>query len=343
MAGRNRQVSRIYAILNLLEGSVSGLTAAEITTRVNERGHEAKKRTVYRDLEALQAAGFPLAQDDGGDSDENASRWLLEKTARIGEYLVLTPREIVGLYLARQVLTPLRDTPFFADLEQLFGKIEDKLGTKNRDYLAEVSAEIHFEPGPAWGLGVVPEVIDGVRAACSEGHYLTCQYNSANSQTITERKLGPHYVYFSKGALYLIAEDTKDSKVKVFSLSRMQNVVMLEDAYEGERTDPEKFFGDSIGVFRGASEAENVKLSFSQTISPYIRERTWHHSQTLVMRSGGVAELSLHVTITPELVNWVLGFGPAAMVLAPEHLKEKVKLAAAKVLDHYLASQKKAG
>lgn len=339
MPGRNAQVSRIYAILNLLEGSPQGLTVAEITARMKDRSHSASKRTIYRDLEALNAAGFPLFPAEDGSADTSAARWVLEKTARINQYLVLSPRELVGLYLARQVLAPLRDTPFFADLEQLFHKIEDKLGSKSREHLHELSNDIHFEPGPLWGLGVDPIVLETVRSACAEGQVINCVYASVNSRTKKHRKLGPHYLYFAKGSLYLVAEEIETKVVKTFSLPRMSEAEMLDELYEGTKSDPEEHFKDSFGIFRGENPLD-ISLQFSRELSSFIKERSWHPSQRIIAKGDGIVEMHLHVALTPELKQWILGFGSQVTVLAPIALKDGIQTEARKLVDLYSSKLK---
>ncbi len=52
---RGIQLARQWCIIQLLESRTKGMTAQEIASEL-----EGDIRTVYRDLEALQAAGFPL-------------------------------------------------------------------------------------------------------------------------------------------------------------------------------------------------------------------------------------------------------------------------------------------
>ena len=341
MPGRNAQVARIYAILNLLEGTPQGLTVPEITARMKERGHDASKRTIYRDLEALNAAGFPLFPSADGASEQVASRWVLERTARINQYLVLSPRELVALFLARQVLAPLRDTPFFADLERLFQKIEEKLGTKGRDHLESLGKDIHFEPGPLWGLGVDPGVLDSVQAACAEGQLLSCDYASVKSRSKKRRVLGPHYLYFAKGSLYLVAEDLATGAIKTYSLPRMSSAEMQDEPYEGERSDPEAHFKDSFGVFRGDSPVE-VRIQFAPEVAPFMRERSWHPTQKVISKPDGIIELQLHVALTPELLQWVLGFGAHATVIEPIELRHSIAEEASRLTARYRSDRKAA-
>ncbi len=333
MSGRNSQVIRIYKILNLLEGAPQGLTVGEIESRLKERGLEVSKRTIYRDLDAISEIGFPLTEEKG--IDENANRFILQENTRINGTLVLSIKELFALFLARGMLKPLEGTPFYDDLTSVFSKIEEKLGTRQKSYLKDFQSEWSFEPGPKWGLGLDPDLLETVRACCAEKQILEVQYASASSQRTTKRRLGPHFLYFAKGSLYLVAEDLGDKKVKVFSCPRMKDAKMLNIAYEGEPIDPEKYFKHSFGIFQSGSPAQ-IKIKFSATIAPFICERQWHKSQRVVKKGDGSIILSLEAAITPELIGWVLSYGSNAYVIEPEELKIRVKEEAQNALSQYL-------
>jgi predicted DNA-binding transcriptional regulator YafY len=332
MKGRNTQVSRIYKILTLLEGAPHGLSVADLTSRLTDRGFDVGKRTVYRDLEALKAAGFPL--DEKGKSDDNGTKWTLERNTRVSHYLVLSARELIALYLARGVLSPLKDTPFFDDLQSTFDKIEDKLGEKSHSFLSEISQDFHFEPGPRWGLGLNPDITETIRAACTERHLLSVTYHSSSRGTTNERILGPHFLYFAKGSLYLVAEDRGDKQVKIFSVPRIQQAAMLDEEYQGQVVDPEQYFSSAFGIYRG-KEPKTVKVKFAPAVALYIKERRWHDTQRVVVKDRGFIELTLEVDTTPELIQWILGFGPNAEVLEPAELVAEIQREAQKTIEVY--------
>jgi len=334
MSGRNAQVSRIYAILNLLDGNRIGLSALEIFEKINKQGYEASKRTVYRDLEALQQAGFPLTNTDDGNENTDGALWILDRNARINDYLALNFRELASLYMARASLSPLRDTPLFQDLETAFNKIEAKLGPRAQEFLLELAGDFHFAAGPKWGLGLDADTLETVRASTAEKQILKCTYKSVNTQSTKERRLGPHYLYFSKGSIYLVAEDFSDRIVKVFSLARMSSCEMLDEEYKGEISNPENYFKDSFGIFAN-SKSEHVVLEFSKSVGPFIKERKWHSSQRVTSKQDGQIECHLEVAISPELIQWVLGFGAEVKVLEPVSLQNEIRSKASKILEMY--------
>lgn len=341
MSGRNSQVARIYCVLDLLDDSQAGLTVAEIHKRLCERGHDASARTIYRDLEALAQAGFPLFPDEvvSSNSRSPSQRWRLDRNAKINQYLVLSAKELFALFLARGALTPLKATPFFDDLQNVFQKLEDKLGSRQIDYLTSLQSELKFEPGPQWGLGLNPEILETVRSACAEGHLLNCHYASVNSKKESERVLGPHYLYYARGGLYLVAEDLADHKVKVFAVPRMKQAQMLAESYTGNIETPDDVFQGSLGVFTG-SQLEEVIIEFEPNVAQYVKERSWHSSQRTVTLTEGRVRVSLEVTQTPELFAWILGFGPNATVITPISLQNEIRNLAKQTADNY---EKKAG
>lgn len=312
MSERNVQLARVLKIMRHLELNPHGITIQQLFDKIKD-DHSVTKRTVYRDLEGLGKAGFPVYEEPDAD-DSRLMRWKCDSTLRLAKSLVLSPREFVALYLARHALSPLKDTPFFEDIELAFKKVEELLGPKGAEYLEQLSGGIHFEPGPRWGLGVDPEVIDTVRDCCDEGHVLSVKYRSQNSGDFRERRLGPHFLYFAQGSIYLVAEDLETKTVKVFSVPRMSDPQRLDDEYLGKSVDPNQFFENAFGVFQGG-EPEKIKLVFTPVLAEFIRERRWHSSQQVVRAEDGSVELALHVAVTVELVNWVLGFGANVRVI----------------------------
>ncbi len=332
MTRRNSQVSRLYAIIGLLEGAPHGLSAADICKRLNDRGHDVGKRTVYRDLQALGKAGFPVFEE--GLDEVNAQRWKLNRSTRNNDYLVLSVRELLALYFARSPLNPLKDTFFYADLDAAFRKIEEKLGPSARGFFDELSTDIAFEPGPRWSLGLDPEVVETVQVSCTEKSVLRVDYVSAHSGERRTRRQGAHFAHFGKGSLYLVAEDLEAKALNVYAVARMSEASLEDEKYATPPIDPEEFFAGSFGVFRG-EKAVAVKVRFASAIAPYVPERRRNASQCVVARADGIVDLHLDVTLTPELEGWILGFEAGAVVLELAGLAQSIEARAAEIVDVY--------
>lgn len=332
---RNSQVSRIYRILTLLESSRQGLTVKAIHEKIRDHD-EVTDRTVRRDLEALEAAGFPLERETNPKDEGLGDLYSIKNSVRVAKHLTLSSRELFALYLTRGVLTPLKDTAVFGDLEKVFNKIEGLLTIQAREHLSELMDEIKFEPGPKWGLGIDPDLLETILAACSNQQVVELLYQSALKGERRRRKLGPHFLYFAKGTVYMVAEDLEQrgSEPKIFSLARSSDAVMTDEAYDKAQLDPEQYFKGSFGVYK-ANGVEQIELHFKPQASSYVVERAWHPSQRLVRNSDGSVTLHLEVGTTPDLVQFILGFGDGVEVKKPEALKSSVAAAARRVAELY--------
>ena len=61
-------------------------------------------------------------------------------------------------------------------ISEHFPEVVVVLGTQSTKHLEALDAELHFEPGPARGLEMQPDILETIRAACTEGQVLTGLY-----------------------------------------------------------------------------------------------------------------------------------------------------------------------
>ena len=69
---------------------------------------------------------------------------------------------------------------------------------------------------------------------------------------------------------------------------------------------------------------EEVKLRFNRYTAPYIQERIWHHSQQMIPVDNAELILQMNVAVAPELISWIMGFGPDVEVIEPLSLRERI-------------------
>ncbi len=95
MSNRNNQVARIYIELQALQNSRGGLSTKDIHTLVKDR-FRVSMRTVYRDLMALEDAGFPLVPVENDSPAQTGVRWQLmnNKQLKLARKVVLNENEM---------------------------------------------------------------------------------------------------------------------------------------------------------------------------------------------------------------------------------------------------------
>jgi predicted DNA-binding transcriptional regulator YafY len=92
---RGDQLGRQWRTIRAIEASPNGLTVTEIAQR-----EETGIRTIYRDLEALQAAGFSLSTE----RDKRANRWAFRETSKSRPFPPFTLTEPGSLYSYRDLI-----------------------------------------------------------------------------------------------------------------------------------------------------------------------------------------------------------------------------------------------
>jgi predicted DNA-binding transcriptional regulator YafY len=78
-----------------------------------------------------------------------------------------------------------------------------------------------------------------------------------------------------------------------------------------------------------------VRIEFAADIADYIREKVWHETQTIEPQRDGSIVFEAEVAGTEEIKFWVLKWGAKARVLAPESLREEIRLEAEAMLQNY--------
>jgi predicted DNA-binding transcriptional regulator YafY len=92
---RGDQLARQWRILRTLESSKTGVTVTELAA-----GEGCHPRTIWRDLAAIQAAGFPLYSEKDG----HKSRWSFVEGYKFHLPVPFTVTELMSLYFYRDIL-----------------------------------------------------------------------------------------------------------------------------------------------------------------------------------------------------------------------------------------------
>src|SRR5256885_14817717 len=123
---RNAEVIRQWSILRDLESS-RRLTIDDLAERTG-----VTTRTIRRDLEALQSAGFPLFDEQ----IDGKRYWMLETRAfkRLDD-TGFTIAELSALYFSRALVECLAATPFQKDVASAFDKLATALTPGMRQFL----------------------------------------------------------------------------------------------------------------------------------------------------------------------------------------------------------------
>jgi len=324
---RNAEVIRQWTILREIERARgAGATIDDLATLCG-----VTTRTIRRDLQALEEAGFPLFDDRAGD--DGRTRWQINGQAFKGLAAGLTLAELCALYFSRTLLESLSGTPFRDEVERAFEKLASALTPHMRQFLDQLprviitKAPTKAEAGPgadgddARGL---PQTQVAARALEATLHLrqATIVYYSKSSDRTKSYLIHPYRLAYAQGGLYLLAYVPEYGEVRTFATERIQDISLLEERFTPIEELPETAFPHSLGVHSGPPE--HVEIDFQPTAADYAGGRQWHPSQRLTDLPGGSVRVALDVCIDRALHSWILSFGPFARVVSPDTLARDI-------------------
>jgi len=122
----------------------------------------------------------------------------------------------------------------------------------------------------------------------------------------------------------LLADDVKKRAWRKFLLPRIQTVERTARHFTPPPADKiKKHLVGSIGRFTGDEDIE-VRLHFTATAAPYVRERPWHVSQKLIVLPDGSIEVTLRLNNLKDVQRRILSNGHHVAVLAPPELRASI-------------------
>ncbi len=322
---RGDQLERQWKIIQALIASGRGKTAQELAEMV-----ECNLRSVYRDLDVLQLAGFPICNE----KVDGKKAWAVMETFKHSIPIPLDLPELMALYFSLDMLRAMHDTFFYESLESLFQKIKATLPPESTQFLKNLQKTFCVDQKQYRQYGRLKNIIAGINDAVMRSRSIDIIYFALSKKSRTKRAVDPYRIWFINSTFYLVGYCHLRKEMRVFALDRIRNLEITERVF----TIPEDFNLDdymsgSFGAYCGIPE--KVKIIFSPEIAGYIEEKVWHTSQQITRQADGSIIFEATVAVNEELENWVLSWGAKAMVLAPEAFREQLCAEAKKMATAY--------
>jgi predicted DNA-binding transcriptional regulator YafY len=270
---------------------------------------EVSERTAYRDLAALESRHIPVTRDEHGYK-------LLEGTTLRPLRLTGAERAVLRLALANPVLG--RHPHLARSLAILEGKLDAVLAA------AEETAEALALATLDRSGSVSSEVFSFLERAAGAGTAVEMLYASLSGGTRRWRGLDPYRLFHRADAWYVVGRCHLNDEPRTFRLDR---VIELRDL--GARFAPpadfdlDRYLEHTWSVFRGRGLHE-VVVRFDASLAPLLEHARHHPGERVTRRADGAVEYRVKLSHLDELARWLVGFGGAARVEAPDELRARV-------------------
>jgi len=322
---RGDQLARQWRLIQRLANSRVGVSLDDLADEL-----ECVKRTVYRDLDALMFAGFPVVSEK---RDGRVFYRFLDGFRMGGS--PFTPDEILALAFGEDLLRTLEGTVFHDSIRSALAKIRAGLSPQLAEYLERLRESFRVLPGPHKSYSRFRDTIRVLNDAVLAKRTVRIRYRTGSSGAVRRRDLDPYRVWYRSGALYAIGHDHLSGELRTFAIDRIREIEPTGRRFEVPASfDFDAMLASAFGVISDP-DTQKVRVRFEPDWAAWVAERTWHPSQRVEPRPGGALELAMQVAGLAEVKSWVLSFGAGAHVLEPDALRREVEQELAKALRAY--------
>lgn len=312
---REGRYSRHLRILSFVLSS-RGKTIPEIERILREDGFEVCSRTIRRDLQMLQNAGFPIYTE----KTARGTVWKITDGFKNTPPIPISLLQAFALVVAERSFAAFGNTFVAEQIASLLKEVRCKHTPEFEKALQTLEEGIFAQPTIPFSRPLPESVYDTLVRAIREQVKVKVEYQNASGVKSKDRILAPLKLVLAGQQLYLAAYCYAKKGMRWFKLSRLLAVKLTGESFVPKPEWDEQIKRNTtnvMGVF--PAEPVEVELEIDDKLRQYFEEAPLHASQKIT-RVRGATHLILRVGINETLVHELMGFGTRVRVVRPAEL-----------------------
>ena len=281
------------------------------------------KRTILRDLQELEQAGFPLYSEVGAAGGYHILK------ERILPPIAFSENEAKAIFFACQALQFYRDLPFEQETISVLKKFLNCLPLDIQNSIAQIQNKVVF-----W----IPDrhcdspLLKSMFLIAVNRHAATIRYSSTHSEST--RTIIPIGLYAMNGLWYCPAYCTAANQVRVFRVDRIKEIIEETSYPKGKYSIPA-----SIQEYLKKSEIQNdchMKIQLTNIgVKRCESECLLASGLKTFPTGGGIIDMEINHDALEWVADYILPFGNNATVLEPVELIELIQQKIYELHEHY--------
>ena len=160
--------------------------------------------------------------------------------------------------------------------------------------------------------------------AATTSHKVRMEYRAPGYEDSVTRTLHPYRLIHHRDAWYILGFDEFREEVRIYALSRVQAVVLEEDAFtQPPDFDPAEHVDPEFGVFH-ETEWFTARVLADPGIAEIVAEHVPERGKRVDLQEDGTVVLTFETNQWEELKHWVLQWGEHIEVLEPESMRDEL-------------------
>lgn len=311
---RKKKLHRLVSILRKIDNR------ERCTPGALAEKFETSERSIYRDINDLSAAGFPIVfnQEFNGYTFSDPDYTLKE--------LGLTKEELSALLLGYNTARALGGS-FGKAFRSILKKVHTETSPSTKANARRMEGQGHFFIGidhdEEW-FKKVERQYDAVNEAMDKKVELEIVYEKMKDGKETVRTIAPYGLVFQYGIWYVLGYCSLRHKTRLFALDCIKEFNLTERHYGiPEDFSLDEYFKPGWKMLRYGEPVE-VVLRFKKECTRWIKRRRWHPTQRIEERKDGSIVFRVTVEGTRELKWWIYHWIPYCEVIAPPELRREM-------------------
>ena len=297
------------------------------SARVLAEWLEVSERTIYRDVDALSAAGVPVYAERGSNGGIVLADGYRRALTNFSE------DEIRALFVSGA--SPLADLGLERGLDRALEKLHGALANVQQRAAEKSRARIHLDQR-RWNQPEPPlEVLATLRRAVWDDRRIRMRYEDRNRK-VSMRSVDPLGLVSKAGVWYLVARS--DADLRSFRVERIRSVEELAVHFERPSNfDLEGYWNESSARFAQASRSADCIVLLR---APHDALERLTHYWPAEVESRGERDSLVRITFpaTEIAVFQLVAWSDVATLIEPEDLRRELLVRARRALTRYTGS-----
>lgn len=296
----------------------------------NTGGHEGiKKRQIFDDIRFMESEeGWSIPLDRIKDGRRVFYRYC-DKAFSI-KNRPINETELNQLRDTLLILNRFKGLPQFEWMEELLLRVESSLSIKG-DHKPVVGFEqnVYLK-----GLSYFSHIFNAIQYE----KVLLIHYMSFRQIKPVSLIISPYYLKQYNGRWFLFGHNEELGCISNLALDRIVSITETTKKFRvNETIDFEEYFDDVIGVtVQDSQNPASILLQIDRKLWPYIETKPIHGSQKVKEKMETHVLIELNLQINYELVSLIFSLGENVKVIAPDQLRELMKLKGEALLRNYI-------
>ena len=313
----SQKLKLLYVMRYLLRSSDEAhpVTVQQIIDFLSGEGIPAERKSIYDDVEALRRFGLDIIQVKIGRQN---GYYVGSREFELPELKLL-----VDSVQSSKFITYKKTLALIRKIESLASVYEAQLLSRQvyvKNRIKTMNESIYYN---------VDEIHNGI-SSNRKIRFLYFEYNVAKERQY--RHGGVYYVVspfamtWDDENYYLVAYDSEAGIIKHYRVDKMEKISTLDEERDGQEVyqalDMAVYARKTFGMFTG--EDANVQMRFENHLVGAVLDRLGR-DVFIVPDGPGHFTVRTDVVVSPQFFAWVLGFGPQAQIIGPDHVVEGMK------------------